>query len=350
MSPDDDPPAQDEAPAPAPKRDSPPAPKHDSRRRLLRLAPLLPLGPLLWWALSRRPDPDAGKLRVTAIDVGQGDSTLIQTPAGRTILIDGGGAGDQAGADAADVGAKIVVPFLNFLGIGRLDVLVLTHPHGDHVGGLAAVLRSVEVGTVLDGTRLPYPSPAYAQFLALVHGKSIPYARAVRGMTLDMGDGVTLRVLNPPPSTAFGTAAAFGTGADDAAINNYSASLLVQYGRTRFVLTGDAENEAEVAMLAAGDDLACDVLKAGHHGSKNATGADWLSRLKPRQAVISCGRHNHFGHPAPVHAWPAWTRPMSRPSAPTIRGPFPSSATGARSRRGPSCVKPGMRAYVLRSR
>ena len=295
MSPEDDAPAPGGAPSLPPA----PAPRHDSRRRLLRLAPLLPLGSLLWWALSRRPDPDAGKLRVTAIDVGQGDSTLIQTPAGRTILVDGGGASDEVGADADDVGARVVVPFLNYLGISRLDVLVLTHPHGDHVGGLAAVLRSVEVGTVLDGTLLPYPSPAYAQFLALVHGKAIPYARAVRGMTLDMGDGVTLSVLNPPPSPLFGTAAAFGTGTDDAAINNYSASLLVRYGRTRFVLTGDAENEAEGAMLAAGGDLACDVLKAGHHGSKNATGDDWLSRLKPRQAVISCGRHNRFGHPAP---------------------------------------------------
>ena len=288
---------QDNAPeANAPKHDPPP---NDSRRRLLRLAPLVPLGSLLWWALDRRPDPDAGKLRVTAIDVGQGDSTLIQTPEGRTILIDGGGTSDETDADASDVGVKVVVPFLSYLGINKLDVLVLTHPHGDHVGGLAAVVRAQEVGTVLDGTTLPYPSPAYAQFLALVRQKRIPYARAARGMSLDMGDGVTLRVLNPPPSPAFGTAAVYGTGTDDAAINNYSAGLLVQYGRTRFVLTGDAETEAEGVMLDTHGDLACDVLKAGHHGSKNATGDDWLARLQPRLAVISCGRHNRFGHPAP---------------------------------------------------
>jgi len=284
-----------------PEADTPKAdiPANESRRLLLRLAPLVPFGSLLWWALARRPDPDAGKLRVTAIDVGQGDSTLIQTPEGRTILIDGGGTSDETDADASDVGVKIVVPFLSYLGINKLDVLVLTHPHGDHVGGLAAVLRAQEVGTILDGTTLPYPSPAYAQFLALLRHKGIPCARAVRGMALDMGDGVTLRVLNPPPSPAFGTAAAYGTGTDDAAINNYSASFLVQYGRTRFVLTGDAETEAEGAMLDAHADLACDVLKAGHHGSRNATGDDWLSRLQPRLAVISCGRHNRFGHPAP---------------------------------------------------
>ena len=274
-------------------------PQDDTRRRLLRLAPLVPLGSLLWWGLTRRPDPDAGKLRVTAIDVGQGDSTLIQTPNGRTILVDGGGTSDETDADASDVGVKIVLPFLHFLGINRLDVLILTHPHGDHVGGLAAVLRAQEIGTVLDGTTLPYPSPAYTQFRDLVRQKRIPYTKAVRGQMLDMGDGVTLRVLNPPPTPAFGQTAAYGTNTDDATVNNYSVGLLLQYGQTRFVLTGDAENEAEAAMLDAHAELSCDVLKAGHHGSRNATGEDWLGRLQPRLAVISCGRHNRFGHPAP---------------------------------------------------
>ena len=275
-------------------------PQDASRRRLLRLTPLVPLGSLLWWTLTRRPDSETGKLRVTAIDVGQGDSTLIQTPTGRTILIDGGGTSDETDADASDVGVKIVVPFLQFLGINRLDALILTHPHGDHVGGLAAVLRAQQIGTILDGTALPYPSPAYTEFRDLVRQKRLSYTRAVRGQTLDMGDGVTLRVLNPPPTPVFGQAAAYGTNTDDATVNNYSVGLLLQYGQTRFILTGDAENEAEAAMLAAHADLACDVLKAGHHGSHNATGEDWLGRLQPRLAVISCGRRNRFGHPAPA--------------------------------------------------
>ena len=274
----------------------PPSP---SRRRLLKLAPLLPLPPLLWWAATRRPDPDGGKLRVTAIDVGQGDSTLIQTPSGRTILMDGGGSSDETSADASDVGIKIVVPLLQYLGISHLDVLILTHPHGDHVGGLAAVLRALSIGTILDGTTLPYPSPAYRGFRALVQSRHIPCARAVRGQTLDMGDGVVLTVLNPPPDPVFGSSAAYGADTDDATINNYSLSVRLAYGRTRFVLTGDAETDAEGSMLASGLDLACDVLHAGHHGAKNATGDDWLSRLAPPMAVISCGRHNHFGHPAP---------------------------------------------------
>ena len=253
-----------------------------------------------WWALSRRPDPDAGKLKVIAVDVGQGDCTLVITPGGRTLLIDGGGTSDSLTAGSLDVGAKIVVPFLQFLGINQIDVLVATHPHGDHVGGLAAVLRGPRIGLVLDGTALPYPSPAYTEFRDLVTRNKIACARAVRGQTLDMGDGVRVTVLNPPPTNAFGTSALYGTGSDDATINNYSACLQIDYGVTRFILTGDAETDAEGAMLTAHGDLRCDVLKAGHHGSKNATGDDWLSRLSPRHAVISCGRHNHFGHPAPA--------------------------------------------------
>lgn len=277
------------------------APSSDARRRLLRAAAGAPLIPLLWWAgCGRTEDPDRGRLRVTAIDVGQGDSTLIQTPGGRTALIDGGGTGDEASADETEVGTKTVVPLLHFLGISRLDVLILTHPHGDHVGGLSAVLRGVRVDRILDGTTLPYPSPAYRQFLGLAQTRAVPLSRAVRGMTLEMGDGVVLSVLNPPAQTVFGTSAPYGTDTDDKTINNYSAALQVSYGRTRFVLTGDAETDAEGLMLRTHGDLACDVLKAGHHGAKNASGDDWLGRLRPAMAVISCGRHNRFGHPAPA--------------------------------------------------
>jgi len=149
-----------------------------TRRRLLLGLPALALP--AWWALSRRPDPDAGKLRVIAVDVGQGDCTLVMTPGGRTLLIDGGGTSDALTAGTLDVGAKIVVPFLQFLGINQIDVLVATHPHGDHVGGLAAVLRGPRIGFVLDGTTLPYPSPAYTEFRDLITRSKIPCARAVR--------------------------------------------------------------------------------------------------------------------------------------------------------------------------
>jgi competence protein ComEC len=248
------------------------------------------------WALaSQRRDPDAGKLRLTVIDVGQGDSLLLQTPSGRAILIDGGGANDEQEAAQTDIGERIVVPFLHYEGISRIDVLVVTHPHGDHVGGLSAVLREEQVGVVLDGTCFSYPSPAYTGFLALVRQKRIPYVHAVRGMHITLDRGVTADVLNPPAHGFI-----YGTNPDNDTVNNYSAVLRVTYGRTHFLLDGDAENEAEASMLAACPDVSADVLKCGHHGAGNASSDAWLTAVHPRFAAISCGLHNPFGHPNPA--------------------------------------------------
>ncbi len=254
--------------------------------------------PLLWWEGNHylRPDPDAHKLRVCVLDVGQGDCIVVETPSGRTMVIDGGGVNDETRPeDGADVGERVVVPYLHTRGINRVDVLVLTHPHGDHVGGLPAVLRAQPVGAVLDGTVLPYPTPAYQAFLTGVQAHHIPYHHAARGMRLDLGDGVTADVLNPP---LLGTP--FGENPDDATVNNYSVVLRLTYGRTHFLLTGDAETEAENDMLSACPDLSADVLKAGHHGAGNASSDAFLDRVHPHFAAISCGLHNHFGHPAPA--------------------------------------------------
>ena len=265
------------------------------RRRPWLAALFLPLLALLGWAVRPHADPDAGRLRVTVLDVGQGDCILVETPAGRTMLVDGGGSNDETQVDSTDVGLRTVVPFLRYRGINRLDIVVLTHPHGDHCGGLTAVLREEPVGVVLDGTVLPYPSADYTAFLREIQGRHIPYRHAARGMRLDLGGGVTADVLNPP---AAGTP--YGTQTDDATVNNYSAVLRLSYVRTHFLLTGDAETEAEQNILAACPDLSCDVLKAGHHGAANATGDEWLARVRPRLAAISCGAHNPFGHPSPA--------------------------------------------------
>ncbi len=263
------------------------------RRRPWLSVLLLPLLLLLGWAA--RPDPDAGKLRVTVVDVGQGDCILVETPDRRAMLIDGGGSSDESQVDSTDIGLRVVVPFLHYRGLSHLDVVVLTHPHGDHCGGLTAVLREESVGVVLDGTVLPYPSADYQAFRQEVRDRHIPYEHAARGMHLDLGDGVTAEVLNPPTS---GTP--YGTQPDNDTVNNYSAVLRLTYGKTHFLLTGDAETGAEQNMMAAVPDLSADVLKVGHHGAANATGDDWLSRVRPRYAAISCGAHNPFGHPSPA--------------------------------------------------
>lgn len=258
---------------------------------LVCLAPVL-LALITVPGMLRHP---SGRLTMTVLDVGQGDSICIETPSDRVILIDGGGHSDSLpGAGSSDPGDRVVVPFLRHQGINRVDVLILTHPHGDHVGGLPAVLRSEQVGVILDGTRLPYPTPSYQSFLQLAKDHHIPYRHAVRGMRLDLGDGVTGEILNPPADSL-----PYGVGGDDKTVNNYSAVLRLTYGHTRFMLDGDAEEEAEANMLAAypASELQADILKVGHHGSRNASSDPWLNTVQPRYGVISCGLRNSFGHP-----------------------------------------------------
>ncbi|MGO8669781.1 MAG: ComEC/Rec2 family competence protein [Capsulimonadaceae bacterium] len=239
--------------------------------------------------------PDPGKLRVTVLDVGQGDSILVETPGGHSMLVDGGGSNDESVVDPHNVGLKTVIPYLHFRGISRIDVVVLTHPHGDHVGGLVAVLHDEHIGDVLDGTVLPYPTVGYHAFLDEIRTEHIPYKHAVRGTHLDFRDGVTADVLNPPAS---GTA--YGVVPDNSTMNNYSVVLRLTYGRTHVLLDGDAQDDAEENILATGADVTADVLKCGHHGAGNATCDDWLAHVHPRLAAISCGLHNVFGHPSPA--------------------------------------------------
>jgi len=260
-----------------------------------KLLPAIAVGLLSLLLTSCSPDPDSGKLRVTVLDVGQGDSILIEMPGRRTMLIDGGGSNDETQVDPTGVGRKTVIPYLHFRGIDKIDLVILTHPHSDHVGGLVDVLKEVPVGSVLDGTVLDYPTVPYKAFLAEVRQYHIPYAHAVRGTHIDFHDGVVCDVLNPPAAGR-----PYGTGLDNKTINDYSAVVRLTYGRVHFMFDGDAEFEAENDMLASGEDVSSDVLKCGHHGSGNATSDAWLNAVHPRYAAISCGLHNVFGHPAPA--------------------------------------------------
>ncbi len=239
------------------------------------------------------------------LDVGEGDSILVQTPSGRTLLIDSGGsrrpdggASGRANGSPSDeedpIGEQVLMPELRRLGVGEINVLLITHPHGDHIGGMPAVLRDEKVDAVLDGTTLPYPSAGYRRLVAEIRERKLSYAPARRGDSIDFGDGVRAAVLNPPSGTL-----AYGTGFDDKTINDYSAVVRLSYGRTVLLLDGDAEQEAEDDMLAhypAGY-LKAAALKVGHHGSRNASSDEWLSAVGPSVAVISCGKGNLFHHP-----------------------------------------------------
>ena len=247
---------------------------------------LLSLGLICVLIWLRVLTPGAPVLEAVVLDVGQGDSIFIRSPSGRTMLIDGGGYSGRQGEES--IGLKIIEPYLRRQGVNRIDVVVLTHPHDDHVQGLVRVVRDFQIGLVLDPA-IPHPSNEYHDFLETVMKRRIPYVRAVRGQTLDFGDGMIAHVLNPPEPRLSGSE-------DD--VNNNSIVLRIAYGNKALLFAGDGEVTAEDDILASGEVVRADFLKVGHHGSRDATSELWLRAVRPRWVAISVGRNNLFGHPS----------------------------------------------------
>jgi competence protein ComEC len=240
-------------------------------------APPLVLGTALVWAAAfTMPD---GHLRVTFLDVGQGDAILVQTPSGRQVLVDGG--------PDPEVLARALGNHMPFWD-RSLDVVVLTHPHEDHVAGLTEALRRYRIGLVVERT-LPYSSPTYAQWRRAVEAEGARHLEAAAGQQVHLGDGVVLRVLNPPDRLLE------GTGADE---DNNSVVLRLDYGNTSFLLAGEVHEEAERLLVRENGSLHATVLKVAHHGSDTSTSAPFLAAVSPALAVISVGADNRFGHPS----------------------------------------------------
>ncbi len=245
---------------------------------------------VLWPAALRL----AGSVRVEiwAIDVGQGDALAIRTPAGRWVLVDAGPRDERF-----DAGRSRVVPFLLAHGADRLQLLVLTHPDADHVGGAASVLEALPVAEVAD-PGLPAGRPLYLATLRAARRRGARWSAAHEGRQISL-DGVRLDILAPGPAELQGVVDQ-GTTAD---ANEASVVMALTYGRFRALLMGDAPTGVEEALLRerseAGGSLRADVLKLGHHGSTTSTSPAFLDAVSPRVAVISVGRHNRFGHPAP---------------------------------------------------
>ncbi|HTX02516.1 MAG TPA: MBL fold metallo-hydrolase [Candidatus Acidoferrales bacterium] len=238
-------------------------------------------------------------LRITFIDVGQGDGILIQTPRGHAIMIDTGGRLERHEAGEADsnaelIGEKVVVPFLIRQGIHHVDAILLTHPHGDHVGGIAPILRTLGADVFFNGGQ-DYAGHAYRDALDEAKKRHVRIVAPHAGDLWQTDDGVRLHFLTDS-----------GTPIDDPkdGVNENSlvAMLECDCGRKhpfRVLFMGDAGKLSENVLLAHHVDLHADVLKVGHHGSRFASGPDFLAAVGAHDAVISDGRHNFYHHPAP---------------------------------------------------
>lgn len=223
-------------------------------------------------AKERAPPTDA-PLEVHFIDVGHGDSILILSGCEKAALIDGGdqGAGSR------------VVNYLHDQGVDRLDLLIATHPHSDHIAGLIDVMKSFPVKEVLD-PGVMHTTETFEEYLDTIEKLDIPFTEARPGMERSLGTKVELEILHP----------SFPSSKD---LNNASIVSKLTYGDISFLFTGDAESEAEREMLQRSKDLDSTILKVAHHGSDSSSTESFLREVFPEVAVIMCGPDNPYGHP-----------------------------------------------------
>ncbi len=255
---------------------------------------------LLCWLLVKYPFPhqyEPGRLSMTFLDVGQGEAIAISFPRGGVMLVDSGGrlpfTQDQTDneieipfmEDRLGVGEAAVAPYLWRQGIKRIDLLVVTHGHADHMEGFNEIIRSFDIGAALTGV-IPQDEAQFAQLHRALEEAGVPLRLIRRGDGFEL-DGVRVEALSPFPDQAV-------SGPAD---NNDSLVLRISYGERSFLLTGDIEREAEERLIAAGGDLRADVLKVAHHGSRTSSTAEFLQRVQPRYAVISAASPSPFGHP-----------------------------------------------------
>lgn len=257
--------------------------RRSARWRKLTLPMIMAGAILVLWPV--RPSFRKGVLEVTAIDVGQGDSLLIVTPEGKTLLVDAGGpiGGPRASDAQFDVGEDVVSQYLWWRHIRRLDAVALTHAHSDHMGGMLAILSNFHPKELWVGHNPLIPE--YRALLSEAHEENIPVRHLTAGDRFLFG-GMHVRVLAPFADYQPGVRAS----------NDDSLVMRIRYKKTAALLEGDAEAPIEEQMVQT-EPLAAGLLKVGHHGSSTSTIPTFLDAVHPIYAVISVGRRNPFGHP-----------------------------------------------------
>ncbi|MCP2604730.1 DNA internalization-related competence protein ComEC/Rec2, partial [Candidatus Aminicenantes bacterium AH-873-B07] len=227
------------------------------------------------------PFPSSVKeLKVTFIDVGQGESILIEFPGNKKMLVDGGGTFD----DSFDIGGKIVCPFLWSKGIKKIDYLVYSHAHPDHINGLKSVVKNFKIGEIWESVS-PIKDKFYNKFLSCLPKGKKP-RKMFRGMIIKEGK-VKIEILHPEKTVI-----------EPAFVhNNQSLVMRISYGSHSFLLTGDIDSLAEAEILKYFKNIESTVLKSAHHGSKTSSSEEFLQRVRPIYVVISVGEGNRFNLP-----------------------------------------------------
>lgn len=210
------------------------------------------------------------ELRVSFIDVGQGDSEFIELPNGETMLIDAG----------TNETGKNVVDYIKSLGYTSINYVVGTHPHEDHIGGLDDVIKTFDIGSIYM-PKVTADTKTFEDVLNAAESKNLMINTAKSGVSIMNTEDLSVKFLAPTLDSYENT-------------NDYSAVVKVVYGETSYLFTGDAEEFSENLIT---DDVNADVLKVGHHGSSTSTSTEFLKKVSPASAVISCGKDNSYGHP-----------------------------------------------------
>jgi beta-lactamase superfamily II metal-dependent hydrolase len=219
----------------------------------------------------------AADLTVHVLDVGQGDAIFIRSPAGKTVLVD---AGTPESAHRLTSRLRELVP-------GQIDLVLMTHPHADHIGGMEAVIRDIGARIFME-PGFDHPSPIYSNVLKAVEAKNVQLKVGKAGNNVELGGGAVMHLLAPKDPFFHGTRS-------DANAN--SIVIRLTYGKTAFYLAADSEAETEKRILESGEDLSADVYKVAHHGSRHSSTAELLEKIHPKIAVVSVGAGNDYGHP-----------------------------------------------------